>query len=737
MPMTEREENTGNPLVKPKLSYRPSKEIIETLQITTEKSTCVGIWTEEDNVRLIRAKECFKLATWNEIQVTLFPKRTPTAIRAYYREHLKSVDDGRSISVPKTRLFGCDPLKKPLITSNETSHTSTTMKSSALQGTSTILPPESLTFDSPNISHPSSYQLSKAPKGEKRFTDTDEADSVAPAKKAKNGLALLQKKSAPAKNPAVISSKLPKSEPTRATFLDNWMQNSRKSDTPKRDFLSFSVSSLSAIEQVGSFVGARGSSYDSHNYPLVPVMTASRSMPTFGSSFGSPFSMSSISLSSLETEPSTAVSLARRSPTLMFKSEPDYDIPPPTSLASSKTEPSLAGISKGSIFESEQNNDASPPMSLASSDIEHRTSIPLIRDMSLVSESQPANETTGGKCRDLDDHKPVSMVIGISRKSTCPEKEKEGILANCDARAGKLAQFYLKRCHYSQDGRECCKPLMERVVIVASSNTDFQRSANKGIVRLRDLIRGAKRGHKVVLVCCQTDGLCTNMIGFAGFLQPFINAGIRLELMVFWSKHKFYFYDLKKLVDQFKAKMSGEPTDSYYGVFLESLARIGGNKDVMAKSRRFNVIEEGLGRRNQVPIDLDDVAPEREIKIVSRMPVARDISKSAHQDKPFQCTKCPKAFRVRSRLQVHEKLHEESPGFECDLCGHVLKTEEGLRDHQKRVCNALPEIRATCHICGNDFLAYKLARHQQKAHARSDQVDAFGKIMGVAQWTRE
>jgi hypothetical protein len=705
MPMPEREENTGNPRVKPKLSYRPSKETIETLQITTETSTSVGIMTEEDNFRLIRAKECFKLATWNEIQVTLFPKRTLNAIRVYYGKHLKSVDDVRSISVPKTRLFGCDPLKKPLITSNATSHTSTTMKSSALQGTSTILPPEILTFDSPNISHPSSYQLSKAPKGEKRFTDTDEADSVVPAKKAKNGLALHQKKSAPAKKPAVISSKLPKSEPTGATFLDNWMQNSTKSDTPKRDFLSFSVSSLGAIEPLGFFVGASGSSYDTHNYPLVPVMTASRSMPTFGSSFGSPFSMSSISLSSLETEPSIAVSLARRSSSL--------------------------------IFESEQNNDASPPMSLASSDIEHRTSIPLIRDMSLVSESQPANETTGGKCRDLDDHKPVSMVIGISRKSTCPEKEKEGILANCDARAGKLAQFYLKRCHYSQDGRECCKPLMERVVIVASSNTDFQRSANKGIVRLRDLIRGAKRGHKVVLVCCQTDGLCTNMIGFAGFLQPFINAGIRLELMVFWSKHKFYFYDLKKLVDQFKAKMSGEPIDSYYGVFLESLARIGGNKDVMAKSRRFNVVEEGLGLRNQVPIDLDEVAPEREIKIVSRIPVARDISKSAHQDKPFQCTKCPRAFVMRCLLQRHEKTHEESPGFECDLCGHVLKTEDGLIDHQKRVCSALPEIRATCHICGNDFLGYKLARHQQKAHARSDQVDAFGKIMGVAQWTRE
>jgi hypothetical protein len=212
MPMPEREENTGNPRVKPKLSYRPSKETIETLQITTETSTSVGIMTEEDNFRLIRAKECFKLATWNEIQVTLFPKRTLNAIRVYYGKHLKSVDDVRSISVPKTRLFGCDPLKKPLITSNATSHTSTTMKSSALQGTSTILPPEILTFDSPNISHPSSYQLSKAPKGEKRFTDTDEADSVVPAKKAKNGLALHQKKSAPAKKPAVISSKLPKSD---------------------------------------------------------------------------------------------------------------------------------------------------------------------------------------------------------------------------------------------------------------------------------------------------------------------------------------------------------------------------------------------------------------------------------------------------------------------------------------------------------------------------------------------
>jgi hypothetical protein len=214
-------------------------------------------------------------------------------------------------------------------------------------------------------------------------------------------------------------------------------------------------------------------------------------------------------------------------------------------------------------------------------------------------------------------HDQIDTVIGISRKSSRPAALYfETQTAKYRERAMKYANFYMSRCHHLGGHVNCCDPCKEIVVIFGSSNTDFENSNANGIKDLRNLLIQATEGQKVVLACSQADGLSTNMIGFAGFLEPFLSKGIQLELMVWWSNREFYLYDLQKLVRQFRAIADGHKIDSHYEKLLGKMARIAGNKEGMASASRANKAE-GLGFRNVLEIDPDDDSPEREIITIS------------------------------------------------------------------------------------------------------------------------
>ena len=105
------------------------------------------------------------------------------------------------------------------------------------------------------------------------------------------------------------------------------------------------------------------------------------------------------------------------------------------------------------------------------------------------------------------------------------------------------------------------------------------------------------------------------MVGFAGFLKRFLDYGIRLELMVWWSNTKFDRYDLGILVSQFNARTLGGMLDPYYQSFLGTMARVATNKESMAQASRANK-SEGLGNRNVKPIDPDDEIEEPDPVIV-------------------------------------------------------------------------------------------------------------------------
>jgi hypothetical protein len=373
-------------------------------------------------------------------------------------------------------------------------------------------------------------------------------------------------------------------------------------------------------------------------------------------------------------------------------------------------------------------------------------------------------------------HDDVAMIIGFSRKSSFPSSvEYQNAVTVYRERARKFVQFYLDRCHVGRD-HHCCTPRRETVVIFGSSNTDFDNSRLNGIQSFRLLLEQLTPGEKVVLTSSQTDGICTNMLGFDAFIKPFLSKGIDIDLMVWWSNETFYLYNVRTLLDQLYAKIFGGPLDPYYQDFLSSMAGVAGNKNVMAAAQRANKQAEGLGLRNARYIDAEDYEADANEEVVvshkARASMPRDTTRSVKEvvlsksgdglfisptidgitfatsdevirhvtnlimDKPQnerECLFCSNTFYsyVRSGPIIN---HIRRHIFEQHICqcGYSAKTAADLAAHQARHTG---EGKSECPHCHNFFEKYRLSAHIREAHVRSEQVTLFGDIMGIRQWT--
>ena len=59
-----------------------------------------------------------------------------------------------------------------------------------------------------------------------------------------------------------------------------------------------------------------------------------------------------------------------------------------------------------------------------------------------------------------------------------------------------------------------------------------------------------------------------------------------------------------------------------------------------------------------------------------------DIHERKHTGiKPFQCTECPASFTTVWNLRTHEKKHMGTNHFVCQCCGKNLSTKVALNDH--------------------------------------------------------
>ncbi|KAJ0169414.1 hypothetical protein K1T71_015001 [Dendrolimus kikuchii] len=69
-------------------------------------------------------------------------------------------------------------------------------------------------------------------------------------------------------------------------------------------------------------------------------------------------------------------------------------------------------------------------------------------------------------------------------------------------------------------------------------------------------------------------------------------------------------------------------------------------------------------------------------------------------EKPYQCTQCPKSFRIYQSLQIHVRTHTGEAPFKCTQCPKAFKHKAGLNRHNRVHTGAKPY---SCPHCSKSF----------------------------------
>ncbi|XP_030834205.1 myoneurin-like [Strongylocentrotus purpuratus] len=83
----------------------------------------------------------------------------------------------------------------------------------------------------------------------------------------------------------------------------------------------------------------------------------------------------------------------------------------------------------------------------------------------------------------------------------------------------------------------------------------------------------------------------------------------------------------------------------------------------------------------------------------SKLRVARRHAKIHLPSKPYSCEICKQAFRTRSDVRNHLKIHS-SRRFVCDICGQGKHSLNALNSHKRKHTGEKPYV---CEICGKSF----------------------------------
>ena len=93
---------------------------------------------------------------------------------------------------------------------------------------------------------------------------------------------------------------------------------------------------------------------------------------------------------------------------------------------------------------------------------------------------------------------------------------------------------------------------------------------------------------------------------------------------------------------------------------------------------------------------------------------------TGHSDaKALPCSYCPKSFKTKIQLDIHESRHTGQGKYECSICGKRFPQKGEVKNHEQQHGD---ERGYTCDHCGKSFARDAYLRIHMKVHAKRGEV---------------
>lgn len=106
-------------------------------------------------------------------------------------------------------------------------------------------------------------------------------------------------------------------------------------------------------------------------------------------------------------------------------------------------------------------------------------------------------------------------------------------------------------------------------------------------------------------------------------------------------------------------------------------------------------------------------APPKQLTPLSSDNVQTKCRNDSVNNKSYKCSECEKAFRHRSVLELHMRIHSKDKPYQCKVCGKGFRFSSYLQQHLIIHTGKKPY---KCPDCGKDFAFLQNMRTHQKLH---------------------